>query len=74
MSADGVATVERPERAPSLGLIGHEYAALDPVPPRARIFGLADQAAFWFAATCLPAAWFHGALWPERRGCPARSS
>ena len=70
MSADGVATVERPERAPSLGLIGHEYAALDPVPASARIFGLADQAAFWFAATCLPAAWFYGALMAGAAGLP----
>lgn len=70
MSADGIATVERPERAPSLGLIGHEYAALDPVPANARSFGLADQAAFWFAATCLPAAWFYGALMAGAAGLP----
>ncbi len=69
MSADA-ATVERPERAPSLGLIGHEYAALDPVPPTARSFGLWDQAAFWFAATCLPAAWFYGALMAGAAGLP----
>lgn len=70
MSADAVAAVERPERAPSLGLIGHEYAALDPVPANARIFGLADQVAFWFAATCLPAAWFYGALMAGAAGLP----
>lgn len=70
MSADGVATVERPERPPSLGIFGHEYAALDPVPANARIFGLADQAAFWFAATCLPAAWFYGALMAGAAGLP----
>ena len=70
MSTDGVAPVERPERAPSLGFIGHEYAALDPVPANARIFGLADQAAFWFAATCLPAAWFYGALMAGAAGLP----
>ncbi len=70
MSAGAAATVERPERAPSLGLIGHEYAALDPVPPSARSFGLADQAAFWFAATCLPAAWFYGALMAGAAGLP----
>ena len=70
MSADATTAVERPERAPSLGLIGHEYAALDPVPAKARIFGLADQAAFWFAATCLPAAWFYGALMAGATGLP----
>lgn len=70
MSADAAVTVERPERAPSLGLIGHEYAALDPVPPTARSFGLWDQAAFWFAATCLPAAWFYGALMAGAAGLP----
>lgn len=62
--------LERPERPRSLGLIGHEYAALDAVPPKARIFGLADQAAFWFAATCLPAAWFYGALMAGATGLP----
>ena len=46
----------------SLGLVGHEYAALDQVPVSARTFGIADQAAFWFAATHLPAAWLYGAL------------
>ena len=54
----------------SLGLIGHEYAALDQVPERARTFGLWDQAAFWFAATCLPAAWFYGALMAGAAGLP----
>ncbi len=62
--------VERPERAPSLGLIGHEYAALDPVPATARNFGFADQAAFWFAA-CLPAAWLYGALMAGAAGVPS---
>jgi purine-cytosine permease-like protein len=56
--------------APSLGLIGHEYAALDQVPPRARTFGVWDQAAFWFAATSLPAAWFYGALMAGAAGLP----
>ncbi|MDO8484548.1 MAG: cytosine permease [Candidatus Limnocylindrales bacterium] len=70
MSARSAATVEDDGRAPSLGLIGHEYAALDPVPANARIFGLADQAAFWFAATCLPAAWFYGALMAGAAGLP----
>jgi len=70
VSRDGVATVEEGERPPSLGLIGHEYAALDPVPANARVFGLADQAAFWFAATCLPAAWFYGALMAGAAGLP----
>jgi purine-cytosine permease-like protein len=67
MSADAAAT---PPPATGLGLVGHEYAALDPVPPKARIFGLADQAAFWFAATCLPAAWFYGALMAGAAGLP----
>jgi NCS1 family nucleobase:cation symporter-1 len=58
------------EGGKALGLVGHEYAALDPVPPRARVFGLADQAAFWFAATCLPAAWFYGALMAGAAGLP----
>lgn len=70
VSADGVATVEDDGRAPSLGLIGHEYVALDPAPANARIFGLADQAAFWFAATCLPAAWVYGALMAGAAGLP----
>jgi len=68
MSADAPATTPRP--ASGLGLVGHEYAALDPVPPKARLFGLADQAAFWFAATCLPAAWFYGALMAGAAGLP----
>jgi purine-cytosine permease-like protein len=69
MSIDTVAPGEH-EDGRSLGLFGHEYAALDPVPPAARIFGLADQAAFWFAATCLPAAWFYGALMAGATGIP----
>jgi purine-cytosine permease-like protein len=69
MSADTGAPAER-EASRALGLFGHEYAALDPVPPTARIFGLADQTAFWFAATCLPAAWFYGALMAGATGLP----
>jgi purine-cytosine permease-like protein len=63
-----VATGDAP--APSLGLIGHEYAALDQVPQRARTFGLADQTAFWFAATHIPAAWLYGALMAGATGMP----
>lgn len=69
MSADANAAGGR-EGGRALGVIGHEYAALDPVPTTARIFGLADQAAFWFAATCLPAAWFYGALMAGAAGLP----
>jgi NCS1 family nucleobase:cation symporter-1 len=58
------------EEVRALGLFGHEYAALDPVPSAARTFGLADQTAFWFAATCLPAAWFYGALMAGATGLP----
>ena len=54
----------------SLGVIGHEYAALDQVPPSDRTFGFWDQAAFWYAATCLPAAWFYGALMAGAAGLP----
>jgi purine-cytosine permease-like protein len=54
----------------SLGVIGHEYAALDQVPPADRTFGFWDQAAFWYAATCLPAAWFYGALMAGAAGLP----
>ena len=57
-------------RRGSLALIGHEYAALDRVPASARSFGFWDQAAFWFAATCLPAAWFYGALMAGAAGLP----
>jgi NCS1 family nucleobase:cation symporter-1 len=69
MRADASATLER-DGGRGLGLVGHEYAALDPVPTKARIFGFSDQAAFWFAATCLPAAWFYGALMAGATGLP----
>jgi purine-cytosine permease-like protein len=57
-------------RRRSLANIGHEFAALDEVPQSERTFGFADQAAFWFAATCLPAAWFYGALMAGATGLP----
>ena len=49
--------------APSgLGVIGSEYRALDEIPRRARVFGVWDQAALWFGAASLPAAWLYGAI------------
>src|SRR5919201_7130418 len=45
-----------------LGVIGSEYQALDEIPPRARVFGIWDQAALWFGAASLPAAWLYGAI------------
>ena len=62
-------TTDRARRR-SLANIGHEFAALDEVPQSERTFGFADQAAFWFAATCLPAAWFYGALMAGATGLP----
>ena len=65
-----MAAIANTEGRRSLALIGHEYAALDTVPDADRHFGLWDQAAFWFAATCLPAAWFYGALMAGAAGLP----
>ena len=45
-----------------LAVIGSEYRALDEIPPRARVFGMWDQAALWFGAASLPAAWLYGAI------------
>ncbi len=61
------------ERTHRLGLhsIGHEFGALDEVPARARVFGFWDQAVFWFSATCLPAAWYYGALMAGAQGMPS---
>jgi purine-cytosine permease-like protein len=55
-----MATTE--QRAPGLAVIGSEYQALDEIPPRARAFGVWDQAALWFGAASLPAAWLYGAI------------
>ena len=63
-------TAESAEHRRGLAAISHEYPALEQVPPRARVFGAWDQAAFWFAATCLPAAWFYGALMVGASGMP----
>src|SRR5437763_15151609 len=53
---------ETPDERPGLGVIGAEYRALDKIPERARAFGLWDQAALWFAAGSLPAAWLYGGV------------
>lgn len=45
-----------------LGAIGAEYRALDKIPIAARSFGLWDEAALWFGAASLPAAWLYGAI------------
>ena len=50
------------QRASGLAVIGAEYHALDEIPTRARVFGLWDQAALWFGAASLPAAWLYGAI------------
>src|SRR5439155_2472717 len=50
------------ERAPGLAVIGAEYHALDEIPTRARTFSLWDQAALWFGAASLPAAWLYGGI------------
>lgn len=39
-----------------------EYTAFEKVPQNKRTFSFSDQAAFWFGATSLPAAWYYGAL------------
>jgi purine-cytosine permease-like protein len=53
---------ETPGERPGLGVIGAEYRALDKIPERARAFGLWDQAALWFGAGSLPAAWLYGGI------------
>jgi nucleobase:cation symporter-1, NCS1 family len=45
-----------------LAAIGSEYRALDKVPPSARTFSAWDQAALWFGAASLPAAWLYGGI------------
>src|SRR5881227_869464 len=53
---------ETPGERPGLGVIGAEYRALDKIPERARAFGVWDQAALWFGAASLPAAWLYGGI------------
>src|SRR5436305_810600 len=53
---------ETPGERPGLGVIGAEYRALDKIPERARAFGLWDQAALWFGAGSLSAAWLYGGI------------
>ncbi len=48
--------------ARGLAIIGAEYRALDKIPERAKVFGFWDQAALWFGAGSLPAAWLYGAI------------
>ncbi len=45
-----------------LAVIGSEYRALDKIPERAKAFGFWDQAALWFGAGSLPAAWLYGGI------------
>jgi NCS1 family nucleobase:cation symporter-1 len=59
---------ERPARG--LAAIGAEYRALDKIPAHARTFTFWDQAALWFAAASLPAAWYYGALMAGWKGIP----
>lgn len=53
-----------------LGVIGAEYRALDKVPERDRRFGIFDQAALWFGAASLPAAWLYGGIMAGWQGVP----
>ncbi len=57
-------------RPSGLAVIGAEYRALDKIPDRARVFGLLDQAALWFGAASLPAAWLYGAIMAGWSGLP----
>ena len=57
-------------RRSGLGVIGEEYRALDKIPERAKVFGLWDQAALWFGAASLPAAWLYGAIMAGWAGLP----
>jgi cytosine/uracil/thiamine/allantoin permease len=61
-------------RAPAarrgLAAIGSEYRALDKVPAVARAFSLWDEAALWFDATSIPAAWLYGAIMAGWIGLP----
>ena|SRR3990170_8070199 len=51
-------------------MLGAEFSALEKVPPEARVFGFWDQAALWFGAASLPAAWYYGALMAGWKGLP----
>ncbi len=51
-------------------MLGAEFSALEKVPPDARVFGFWDQAALWFGAASLPAAWYYGALMAGWKGLP----
>ena len=55
-------TAERAPGATGLAAIGAEYRALDQIPTSARTFSLSDQAALWFGAASLPAAWLYGGI------------
>src|SRR5258706_15615301 len=55
-----------------LAAIGSEFRALDKIPERARSFSVWDQAALWFGAASLPAAWLYGGIMAGRaRPCGA---
>jgi NCS1 family nucleobase:cation symporter-1 len=54
--------VSEAQRRPGLAAIGSEYRALDKIPEYARSFSTWDQAALWFGAASLPAAWLYGAI------------
>ncbi len=53
-----------------LEVISQEYRATDKVPVEARAFSFWDQAALWFAAASLPAAWLYGGLMTGAYGLP----
>ncbi len=53
---------EAPGTPPGLAVVGAEYRALDRIPERARTFRLWDEAALWFGAASIPAAWLYGAI------------
>ena len=58
-----------PQERPAT-MLGAEFSALEKVPPDARVFGFWDQAALWFGAASLPAAWYYGALMAGWKGLP----
>lgn len=49
-------------RPKGLAAIGSEFRALDKIPESARTFSAWDQAALWFGAASLPAAWLYGGI------------
>ncbi len=51
-------------------VIGAEFRALDKIPERAKRFGILDQAALWFGAGSLPAAWLYGGIMAGWTGLP----